>query len=288
MADFTIPNAEVLIATKGNASGFDARLCCIATANITFSEDRVDFICEPAKGVVDSFYKNPSATIEIEDQNFNTISLRIAMNATSTTVNNYKTVSNGGDPTTTPTSTTQTDGPFTPSWDDDDEAVVTLNSSWVISGSIVFWSYDGSTFTQENPTITETDLNIGKLLLEDATQPTTLYATYKHYPLEAGVTALQNAFSTARNSYTIVIRHKHASGDATYDIVFWKAKADMSGTFNVHDIAGDKVTIPMKFMALADTDLHSDSPLYEIFARAGTLTATPLIECAGDTDTEEP
>jgi len=298
VADFTIPNAEILIATRGDADGFDARLCCVATASFSLSEDSIDFTCNPAKGVTDTFYKNPSASIEIEDQNFNTTSLKLSLNATAATVNNYKVVGNSTtDPTVTPTATTQVDGAFTPTWTTVVEGVtyttvLTLNSAWVISGSISFWTYDGTDFTIDTSVITETDLNIGKLLLTfsglEADLPTTLYASYKHFPLEAGVTALQNAFSTNRRSYTIVIRHVHASGDATYDTVFWKCKADMSGTFNIHDVAGDKISVPMKFKALADTELHADSPLFEIFARSGTLSATPLIECAGDIDTEEP
>lgn len=287
-ASFTLPDTEIFIASRGDANGFAAKLCCTATATITFTEDVVEFTCNPANGPVDRLFRNPSASIEIEDQNFNATSLRLSMNLDAgTSTDNYLTKGVGTNPATTPTSvSTHVDGPYTPTYVAHD-AVVALGSAFVVENSVHVWSYSGTTFTEvATASVAYTDATIGKITITDSADTATIYFTYKYMPLEAAVMVYRNAFSSSRNDFTIVIRHTHADGDNIYDFVFWKCKPDLTGTFNIHDIAGNQVNVPMKFQALSDTDLHNDSPLYAVIQRSSTLTATPLIECSGDITSE--
>jgi len=290
--DYTYSNGYVLIGDLGKETGGHLDVfCCAREISIDITAEEEDVICDPVVGPVDRIDHSPSATVTLQELNFNETVLERALrlNASYNTVG-YRTIGNGTNPLTPPTSMAQVDGPYGPTYVGTN-ATVALGNGFIVPSAtqMEMWTYDDATgvFTAVvgfTPNILASDPSIGVINFDDAALSPVVYFTYNYSPMTPGSTELKNPWNTGADEMFMRIVHEHGNGTDLVIVDLWRVRPKASTSIKIKTLTGDRVLpIDMEFDVFADRRNHADSPIMTITFDTIGRTITPEYACEGAT-----
>lgn len=289
--NFTIQDATVLIRDLGKIGGSLDIFCCATEVSFSTTVESEEIFCNRVKGVTDRFDSTPRAVLSITELNFNETVMERALNLSSSYATApYQIRGNGLDPSTTPVSLAQVDGPYTPTYTGGD-AIIALGNGFIISESIFAWTYNATTAVFTTTAITvdyasaDTNLATGEIEYNSAADVSPIYYTYKYNPQTTGTKILVNPFTVSSNTEIGVrIIHEHATDDLVFVYDFWRGKIKPESELALKTASGDKViSITFQIDIFGDEVNHPGSPLYQlrIFSTTDWEATTPFYACLG-------